>query len=353
MDTFGLGEILVMRTLFAIVFVFTASLAAQGEEVNLVTALIERVQVLREGLGPEMAAKLAFEFDDKRRTQWSFFPGEHPGVAYGACSKAQQEAMLDVVKVALSASGFAKTELVRQIDDVLAKTDGPNYSSNNYFLSVWGEPGEKGPWSLRWEGHHISLNWLVRDGHVLSSTPQFIGTHPARVMEGPLKDTYPQAQEEQLARALVNSLDEAQKATAVVSPEAVKDVITHMKSEAERLDDTGIAYDKLSAEQQGKLRELIQVYIDVQAAPIAQDRAKVLTPESLASVKFAWYGSTQPEEAHYYRIQGNGWVIEYANTQHNVNHIHTTWRDLANDFGRDVLREHLAMFHPEADVALF
>lgn len=342
-----------MRQLFAVVMVFTAATAACAEEVNLVTTLIERVQAFRESLAPAQQDKFQFEFDDKSRTQWSFFPGEHPGVSIGECSAAQQEALLAVVKTALSASGFEKTELVRVLDDLLAKTDGPNYSAKNYYLAIWGEPGAKTPWSLRWEGHHISFNWLVRDGRIMSSTPQFIGTHPARVMEGPLKDTYPQAQEEQLARALVNDLDAGQKSAAVVSPDALKDVITHMKSEVERLDDTGIAYDKLNEAQQAKLRELIQVYIDVQAAPIAKDRAKVLTPESLAAVKFAWYGGTQPGEPHYYRIQGNGWVIEYANTQHNVNHIHAAWRDFSNDFGRDVLREHLAMYHPEAEVALF
>lgn len=330
--------------IIAALLMFTA--AAQAEEVNLVSQLIQKVQALREALGPELSEALNKEFDEKGRTDWSFFPGEHPGVSIGACNETQQAALLDVLKTALSASGFEKTELVREIDDVLAKSDGPQYSSHNYYLSVWGEPGEKGPWSLRWEGHHISLNWLIRDGRVMASTPQFLGTHPAVVTdEGPLKGVKPQAQEEDLGRALVKSLTAEQRKVAVVEPEAIKDVVTHMKSEAERLEDKGIPYGQLTADQQEQLRKLIQVYIDVQAAPIAKARESALTPETLAQIKFAWYGGIEPGEKHYYRIQAANWVIEYANTQHEVNHIHTTWRDFGNDFGRDVLREHLAMFH--------
>ena len=32
--------------------------------------------------------------------------------------------------------------------------------------------------------------------------------------------------------------------------------------------------------------------------------------------------------------------MEYDNTQNDANHIHTVVRDLANDFGDDVLRNH-------------
>lgn len=337
-----------LRVILLPVLLMSAAVAG-AEEVDLVARLLERVQHLREVLGPELSGKMLHEFDEKGRTEWSFFPGEHPGVAIGACTEEQQAALLEVLRVALSASGFEKTELVRGIDDVLGKTDGPQYTSGNYFLSVWGEPGAKGPWSLRWEGHHISLHWLIRDGRVMASTPQFLGSHPALVEdEGPLKGVKPQAQEEALARALVTSLDEAQAKVAIAGEKAFADVITHSRPQVERLEDAGIAYGALSPEQQEQLRALIQVYIDVQAGPVAEQRAKALTPETLAEVKFAWYGATEPGQKHYYRIQAPGWVIEYANTQHNVNHIHTTWRDFGNDFGRDVLREHLAMAHAEA-----
>ena len=48
----------------------------------------------------------------------------------------------------------------------------------------------------------------------------------------------------------------------------------------------------------------------------------------------------EPGDPHYYRIQGPTFLLEYDDTQNNANHIHTVWRDLANDFGDDALRRH-------------
>jgi hypothetical protein len=48
----------------------------------------------------------------------------------------------------------------------------------------------------------------------------------------------------------------------------------------------------------------------------------------------------EPGQGHYYRIQGPSFLMEYDNTQNNANHIHTVWRDLQNDFGEDLLRQH-------------
>ena len=63
------------------------------------------------------------------------------------------------------------------------------------------------------------------------------------------------------------------------------------------------------------------------------------------NVHFAWAGGNKWGLAHYYRIQGPTFVIEYDNTQNNANHVHTTFRDLKNDFGEDLLKEHYESAH--------
>jgi hypothetical protein len=47
-----------------------------------------------------------------------------------------------------------------------------------------------------------------------------------------------------------------------------------------------------------------------------------------------------PDEPHYYRIQGPTVVFEYDNTQNGARHPHSVWRDLTNDFGEDLLKKH-------------
>jgi hypothetical protein len=60
----------------------------------------------------------------------------------------------------------------------------------------------------------------------------------------------------------------------------------------------------------------------------------------LDKVYFAWAGGIEPGVAHYYRVHGPTFLIEYDNIQNNANHVHAVWRDLANDFGDDILKRH-------------
>jgi hypothetical protein len=62
--------------------------------------------------------------------------------------------------------------------------------------------------------------------------------------------------------------------------------------------------------------------------------------QGLDTFRFAWAGSLHPGEAYYFRVHGPATLIEHDNTQNNANHIHSVWRDLAADFGRDALAEH-------------
>jgi hypothetical protein len=63
------------------------------------------------------------------------------------------------------------------------------------------------------------------------------------------------------------------------------------------------------------------------------------------NLTFAWAGGTAPGDRHYYRVQGPTLLIEHDNTQGNGTHIHSAWRNPADDFGDDVLAEHYRTHH--------
>jgi hypothetical protein len=65
----------------------------------------------------------------------------------------------------------------------------------------------------------------------------------------------------------------------------------------------------------------------------------------LDAVHLAWAGGTEPGEPHYYRLQGPRFLAEYDNTQRQVNHAHSVWRDPEADFGVDALAAHRATHH--------
>ncbi len=78
---------------------------------------------------------------------------------------------------------------------------------------------------------------------------------------------------------------------------------------------------------------------------LQQQRADDLRASDMDRIAFAWAGSVEPGEPHYYRVQGPTFLIEYDNTQNGANHIHSVWRDFDGDFGRDLLREHRTRDH--------
>ena len=86
---------------------------------------------------------------------------------------------------------------------------------------------------------------------------------------------------------------------------------------------------------------LLGEYAARHALDIAAARMDRVRAAGLPNIYFAWAGGFEKGQAHYYRIQGPSFLVEYDNTQNDGNHIHSVWRDFNGDFGRDLLREHL------------
>jgi hypothetical protein len=146
--------------------------------------------------------------------------------------------------------------------------------------------------------------------------------------------------EEDLARALVRSLDRAQAKVAIVGSVAPRDIISAAAKRAEMLEDRGIAHASLHGSQANALSVLIEEHASSLAAPLARERVAKLRDAGMGVVKFAWMGGLEKGQGHYYRIQGPTFLIEYDNTQNQANHVHTVWRDFEGDFGLDLLEEH-------------
>nr|WP_043735912.1 DUF3500 domain-containing protein [Nocardia asiatica] len=90
---------------------------------------------------------------------------------------------------------------------------------------------------------------------------------------------------------------------------------------------------------------LLSCYIDRLKPDQAAAQWAVIDHASRAALHFAWAGGTDYEHGHYYRIQGPRTLIEFDNSEDNANHIHTVWRDPDNDFGADLLLQHVLEHH--------
>ena len=255
---------------------------------------------------------------------------------------AQQKAALQTLSAGLSQKGYSKAEAVRALELILAEIEKNPVRRDPelYYLTLFGTPSATGTWGMRFEGHHLSLHWTVVNGTSVATTPQFFGSNPAEVRQGPKKGTRVLHAEEDLGRALVTELSDAQRATAVVAEKAPDDILTTNTRKAAIQENAGLGYADMSPKQRGMLLALIEEYASAQPKPLAAQRIEKVREAGLDKVKFAWMGPIAKGALHYYRVQGPTFIIEYDNTQNDGNHVHAVWRDFEGDFGRDLLEEH-------------
>ncbi len=321
----------------------TAALSAGAEAKRKKPTMAQAATDFLNALDAEQKKIANLPFNSEARFDWHYIPKERGGLRYKAMTPEQQKTAHALLLVSLSKSGYRKVETIRQLENVLKeieKSTGPTRDPDLYYFTVFGEPSAKGTWGWRYEGHHVSLHWTSLKGKIIASSPQFLGSNPGEVRSGPQKGTRVLAVEEDLGRALIKSLNEAQRKIALVSDKAPGDILTAASRKAGIQEDTGIPYRELNKEQQGLFLTLLEEYATVQVEEIAKQRLDAVRKAGLDTVKFAWMGGTEKGQPHYYRIQGATFLIEYDNTQNDANHIHTVWRDFKGDFGLDLLALH-------------
>ena len=101
----------------------------------------------------------------------------------------------------------------------------------------------------------------------------------------------------------------------------------------------------MAAPQREVLAALIGEYIHRMPDEIAEIEAARLQHDGLTGVYLVWMGGLERGQGHYYRLQGPRFLVEYDNTQNDANHIHSVWRDPANDFGAHLLAQHYNRAH--------
>ncbi|MBL0152388.1 MAG: DUF3500 domain-containing protein [Chitinophagaceae bacterium] len=324
-------------------FLLSAALSAQQPGTAAAAAYVN-------ALNETQQSKSVFPFDEMNRYDWSYLPASmvpRTGIAVKDLDSNQKKLCYALLKQFLSAEGNQKAWNIMNMEYVLIglQPTNPNRIPENYFVTVYGHPHPDSAWGWKFTGHHMSLNFTVVKDQ-LAVAPFFFGIYPAQVPEGPKKGLRTIQAEEDLGFALVNSLNESQKAKALFQLKAFSDIVTTNSAEVAPLKNVGIPAGELTSEQKNKLNQLINTYLSAMPPLTAKARMKKIQAENPDAIRFGWAGALVSGQPHYYRIQGQNFLIEFDNTQNNANHIHTVWRDFYDDFGLDLLREH---YHSATD----
>lgn len=314
---------------------------------------------LLDSLDAEQRAAATAPFDVEDHREWAYTPGTRPGLALLDMNQHQRDLVMALLETGLSRAGAGAARDIMTLDGVLRELEQQQDRRGwerrhqlHYWVRVLGDPaGPDGgaPWAWRLNGHHVAVH-LTLVGDQVAGTPQFFGANPATVPQGPRQGWRNLGPEEDLARGLLESLDDDQRAVAVVVPSPPADIATRNDPVADpSVVPVGLRYDDLDRRQQGHLRELVRCYVDRLAPGLAGQAWRSLVDGGLSSTTFAWAGSTEPGagpgHGHYYAVQGETFLLEYDKVQNEANHVHTVWRDVGGDWGRDLLAAHRARLH--------
>ncbi|MEY4483225.1 MAG: hypothetical protein RL693_677 [Verrucomicrobiota bacterium] len=316
--------------------------------------MVDTANAFLTSLPDESKAKAQFALTDEERLNWHFIPRERKGLPIKEMSQDQRLLAHALLNTGLSYRGYIKASTIMSLEEVLYTIEGAGdepkreaarlkRDPERYFFSIFGEPSMTGTWGWRVEGHHLSLNFTIKDGQLMRATPSFFGSNPGEVRVGNRSGLRVLGQEEDLGRKLVKSLDEAQLKKALINETAPKEMLTEAKRTVTPLTPDGISDADLNSEQKTMLQQIIREFL----FRIRPDIAEESWQEILSSgpVHFAWAGGREPKQPHYYSVQGKTFLLEYDNTQNDANHVHTVWRDFDSDFGADLLGEHVKASH--------
>lgn len=338
-----------MKHLAATLALLTAPLAVAHEEHSPsahADAMAAAADTLLDTLNDKQRKAATFKFKHDERENWHFIPLDRKGVILSDLQPAQQSLAYGLLGSALSTKGLLRATAIMSLEKFLAvqENDPVKRNPQKYYVAIFGTPKPGGTWGWRFEGHHLSINVTVVNGKALALTPAFFGTNPAEIKEGPRKGLRPLGNIEDKGRALAKALHAAGK-PVIFSEKPPRDIITGQERAVTHLKAQGVMTPDMTEEQHAMVRALVVAYLENHPADALTDAVGDMKSSNLEKIHFGWAGSLEAGKPHYFRVQGETFLMEYANTQNNANHAHAVWRSFKDDFGRDLLKEHLEAGH--------
>lgn len=334
-----------MKTLpfLASILFGSAAVLAHSHQTAAITELAASANAFMDSLDSKQLDKVKIPFDSPGRMDWHFIPKDRKGLAWMEMTDGQKTVSMEFLGALMSQAGMRKVKGVIGSETILWEESNHSDHRNpeNYHFTLFGNPGVESTWGASVEGHHLSINLTIVDGHEISVTPSFMGSNPDRSTSG----HQPLAAEMMGAQALYDSLDADQRQLATMEEKPPRDILTGSSQKASAPAPQGLMVSDMTADQVKLLRQLMVEYIGRYRESLAADDWEKIEKAGFDKIQFLWSQRPEPNKALYYRIQGPTFVMEYANSQNHGNHSHTVWRDFEGDFGHDALGAHMSSAH--------
>jgi hypothetical protein len=320
-------------------------------------------------LTPEQKAKTLLPIDSIEKHCWqNGIPDFNThGVRLDEVTPKVRDAALAVLQASLSPEGYERARNVMKLNGYLGELVGAPLLLGEfcYRLHFWGTPSSTEPWGWQFSGHHLALSCFILGGQ-MTMTPIFFGVEPNVCNEGQFAGASVFTDDEYNGLLLAQSLDDAQfrkarfakSILAADQPPGRHHQFDGLCFGGAYRDNQVVPYEgitggDLTGKQWRDLMDLAQSYLStLPEGPLAAKMADL--EKHRAETRFCWAGDREQRGVFYYRIQSpvtmvefdHHWGVVLDNPQPERFHIHTTVRNPnGNDFGKDLLRMHLAQSH--------
>ena len=328
-----------------------------------------------DSLTPAQRDDVMFAVDADEWRMWiNAFPNWDPhGLSLEDLEPAQRERALAILGASLSTTGFSDARTAMKLNAALGEVIDQyrdTLTEYRYRLAVFGTPSATQPWGWQLWGHHLDVHCFII-GRQMVLTPTFIGAEPTEADRGTHEGLRLFDEQRAAGLDLRRSLNPEQARQAVLYPSIhAQDLPAELADPFNGRHLGGAAQDNrvipyaglpagdLSPGQRETLLDLVRTYArrlpDGPAAAFMDD-----VERHLRDTHIAWIGGSGDQDAFYYRIHSPVTLIEYDchqgvfldNDQPEPFHVHTIVRTPnGGDYGRDLLRRHLARHHRESHI---
>lgn len=333
-----------------------------------VSEMGKSVQAFIDSLTVLQKKRAILDFSDTARVKWNNLPvglRARAGINIGSLSDQQRKQLHRILSASLSSQGYLKATSIMHLDNLLnmyydtlyarKAIDDTLYnrlkvlqwSHQNFYIALFGNPQSDNVWGYKLEGHHLSLNFTFRNQN-LAVTPMFVGTDPAEFPISEYAGWRVLGLEEDLGIKLLGSLTPEQKQKATMSTEVPGDIITAAESGKRLVDYWGIKGAELNKQQQEIFKKIIREFVfNLEYDKAVAEFDKILKA-GIKNIYFGWIGGYNEAEPHYYILNGPTFLIEFDNNggpRRSANHIHAIWREKGNEYGEDMLKKHYEQEH--------
>ncbi|NKB98619.1 MAG: DUF3500 domain-containing protein [Pseudomonadales bacterium] len=331
------------------------------------TPVLEAVRTFLDTLDAQQRAAASFDIDSDEWQRWSnihIYARQGPGLL--DMTEAQKNAAYGLLEASLSERGYLQARDIMRLDTTLGELRGGEfewYDEERFWFTVMGQPDPVEPWGWQVDGHHLVINYFVLGDQVVMS-PTFLGAEPVIAESGKHAGVAVLQEEQDQGLAMMLALSDAQQADALLTADKPgNNNYGEFYSDNAVVPLEGVRVGDFTLEQERQFLSLVGLYVGNLTAGHARVKMTEVV-QHLDETYFAWVGSTRDDGAYYYRITSPVIVVEFDHQQPvglshltesslpQRKHVHVTIRTPnGNDYGKDLLRQHIAASHPPTDAA--